>query len=434
MPQNSFLQGAQVGLGIANLQENRRSDNLNRDLRYQELKSQDALRRVHERVAAQELELKMQRHAQEIDFQANMAKGTAAYAAATAETIPFIGPPELGQEEGFVPNPNRMSEGAAFLKFIVPAVANSPYAKDTPEVMSNFVMNQVRKQTEERRAKEAGFQPSVITVPDDKGGDPVRFGITSPRSAQVLPQPKNQLTEQERAARAKTMGLEPSGLNAEGEANYSRPQGKRITRLRPDGTTEIIEGATSGDLNAADRSDLRQRTIKLEDTARRIQPLIENADKIFGAKALAGTVIVDRALANLSPNLVEGQRVQGRAAARYAFEGLIRSLTEGQGALSNQDVKRIRGLFPELGNVEELLENPARSKQILKSLQKQLARDASTDARMLGESPTPEVLRHADPAYLLEEFRAKRITSDQFREAINKNVHQEDAKALLDGM
>lgn len=394
-----FLQGIQTG---ANL----RSD----QLRLQELRSQATFRRLQEQRAAKELEFLIQQNDQRVQRQADMQKANARFELFNAPVVPV--PSAVGAI--MVPNPMKApTTGHAFMQAFGPTAQTPEEAARIAQTGTMLTMKPMADQALIAQ-REAQTKLSEARIEDLRTKD------------------QSLLTEEERAARAKQQGLVPSGLDEKGRTSFSRPNTKQVIRALPGGGFEVISGATDSDISSADRSNLKQRTIKLEDTARRIQPLVDQADKLFGPKALAGTVVVDRFLANFNPNLVEGQRVQGRQAARYAFEGLIRSLTEGQGALSNRDVERIQGLFPDLGKVDELLENPARARQLLKSLQKQLSRDAATDARMLGESPTPDVLRHADPAFLLEEFRAKRITSEQFREAINKNVHAEDAKALLD--
>lgn len=208
------------------------------------------------------------------------------------------------------------------------------------------------------------------------------------------------------------------------------PRGN-IIRTMPDGTTEVIMGTNVNDLTPNQRGNNRQQALKLEDAARRLGDIIPKVNEIFGAANATKTLVVDRILSQAIPGLADGQRIQGRAAAGMAIEGLIRSLSEGQGALSNADVQRLTSKFPALNNPQELIESPERAKQVLIALQKEFSRDAYNRVRLLGDSPTDEVLRLLDPMFVLQEFQGNRLTKEQYQKAINNTVHAEELNELI---
>lgn len=209
------------------------------------------------------------------------------------------------------------------------------------------------------------------------------------------------------------------------------PRGN-IIRTNADGSTEVIMGANVGDLTPSQRGVNKQQSMKLEDTARRIGEIVPKVNEIFGPLAASKTIVVDRVLANLVPGLADGQRIQGRVAAGMVMEGMIRSLSEGQGQLSNQDIQRLKSKFPELNNLGEIVESPERAKGILIGLQKELVRDAYGRNRILGEKPSDEMLSLLDPAFVIEEFKAGRLTPEQVKKAGDTTIHAEELQKLLE--
>jgi hypothetical protein len=418
-------------------------------MRMQELKSQQAYRQLQERQLAQTLAVQMEQHDLEVQRRADMTKALARVAADTSEAIevPVDGPPTAdGMAPGtaLIPNPQRMSVPDAYQKHVLPII--SQYDK-TGAVTGNVLADLARMRQEQ-------FQPGFETVADPRTGREYSSFRSSRNSAQLVHQPEPvEFTDPntgkpvgaiqqgnttkfmpQQGAIAKRMGATAANEEAK-KAPHLAIQNPNA----PEGFL-MIDPARRGEFEAqsqltpADRSDLTQRITKLTDTAQRLNPLIENADKIFGPKALAGTVVVDRVLANFNPKLAVGQRIQGREAARFAIEGLIRSMNEGQGAPSDQDRKRIEALFPELGNVEELLDNPTRASEIFRGLQKELARDAVVNAHMMGQKPPREAWQHASPAFLLEQLKSKRIDRETFIDVIDNNVHKSEVQAVLNSL
>lgn len=263
-----------------------------------------------------------------------------------------------------------------------------------------------------------------------KTGD-IDIGLKEQTAASSTSDIKNQQFETALQSRIRSLPVgSPERIQAEEELSQFRaktmPRGT-IIRTNPDGSQEIVMGApTGGDMTTAQEGTARIQAQRLTDTARRINEIIPMADQIFGPKAAIGTVVVDRTLANLVPGLIEGQRVEGRAKAGLVIEGLIRNLSEGQGALSNQDVKRLQAKFPELNNPEELIESPARAKIILKAIQKEVARDAYGRQRLVGSTIDAETLQFLDPTFLVEEYQRGRITKEQLSQAIESSPYVDE--------
>lgn len=270
--------------------------------------------------------------------------------------------------------------------------------------------------------QELGDVGTLKTEIDPTTGRPITIMQTGPRTARPLLDTEGAIRNRQTA-----MALHKQAEDAR-ELSIPNPDAPGLRMIDPN---RFEEFSARSRFTPGDVSTIEQRIVKREETARRFVPLIERAETIFGPKAITGTVIVDRVLANVNPKWVEGQRVQGREAARFVLENIFQSLSEGQGRLSDQDVERYRALAPELGNIKELIaENPERARQVLQRLQKEIARDAISDMRMLGRQPSESVLIMADPEYLIEEVKNGRLSTEVFRRAFNNNVHKADVQRL----
>lgn len=113
---SEFLSGFQVGANVAN-------DAMNRNLRMQELRSQEALRRVQERAAVERMSLLMQKFDMEIQDRANVQKATVQFEALIAPTIRT----EDGTE---VPNPMKMPAGSAAIQSFLKLAKDGKQATD----------------------------------------------------------------------------------------------------------------------------------------------------------------------------------------------------------------------------------------------------------------------------------------------------------------
>jgi hypothetical protein len=440
---DSYNQAVASGLQMGLAAGAQRAD---RALRMQQLQSQAALQRMQEQRLAQELAIRMDAHDQEVQRRADMTKALARVAVDTAPALelPLEGPVQEGMPPlGSIPNPKAMFLEDALGKHVLPVLfQHDPTGNAGFNALADIArMKQERQQgrfqpgfetfTDPRTGRQySGFrgsenstqlvhQPEIVSLTDPNTGKPVSL-VQQGNTSKNLPQTGN-ITARMGATAANALAKEAPHLSI---PNPDAPGFRMIDPERWD------EYERQSRITPADRSKLEQRIVKLQDTTRRLQSISEQAENIFGPKALAGTIVVDRVLATMNPSLAVGQRIQGREAARYTMEGLVRSLTQGQGALSNQDVNRIYAMFPELGRPAELANNPARSRAIISQLQKQLALDEITDAQVLGRKPSIEALTYVDPAYLIEELEKGRIQPEVFRRAFNDNVHKADVEAL----
>lgn len=142
-----FLQGFQVGSGVA--------------LQRQQLQSQAAYRRLQEQQIAQAMALKMQENALQNQFRAEMATAMQAFQDVTAEQImvPMEGQEGLGGMNAPlmpVKNPNPMRKIDAAMQTIVPVVAK--YQPDkVGSVVNNLLVNEVRE-------RELGVREKALTT------------------------------------------------------------------------------------------------------------------------------------------------------------------------------------------------------------------------------------------------------------------------------
>lgn len=114
---------------------------MNRNLRMQELRSQQALTRVRERAAVQEMELMMQQNDLQIQYRADMTKAMSNARLAASPTIPVPGPDGSGTFE--MPNPKAISQEDAAFQFVLPVVAK--YEPDkVPSVLQNIATAKYR--------------------------------------------------------------------------------------------------------------------------------------------------------------------------------------------------------------------------------------------------------------------------------------------------
>jgi hypothetical protein len=440
---DSYNQAVASGLQMGLAAGAQRAD---RALRMQQLQSQAALQRMQEERLAKDLAMRMAEYDVSVQERADMAKAMARVDLQSQPElqVPAEGPAEMGGQAptAFLPNPAHVPLDQSLLQNLLPVVA-----KYRPGEVDNFVSNIAMlpyRQAQAQRWNQAGpgeihtvegpdgQKLNVLVPPPGKGANKLvgtgapnivnqdgrAFSIDAAGVAKPLPPDVG-----------KRMGAAASNALAKEAPHLSipNPDAPGFRMIDPERWDEYERQSR---ITPADRSKLEQRIVKLQDTTRRLQNISEQAENIFGPKALAGTIVVDRVLATMNPSLAVGQRIQGREAARYTMEGLVRSLTQGQGALSNQDVNRIYAMFPELGRPAELANNPARSRAIISQLQKQLALDEITDAQVLGRKPSIEALTYVDPAYLIEELEKGRIQPEVFRRAFNDNVHKADVEAL----
>lgn len=200
-------------------------------------------------------------------------------------------------------------------------------------------------------------------------------------------------------------------------------------KVNPDGSSEFVKGISpKADTTAT--QNLKAQALGLTDTAKQIQTsLLPNLENIYGPKATLGNFVVDKSFANLNPDLAVGQRIAGREAARYLYQGVLRQLNHNQRVNATQE-KELKNAFPALEGLAGMHESPADAKAILQQLQKQLSRDSYVKQRLLGEPADPETLQFLDPKFLVDEVKAGRLSEETAISAMQKSPFQDEIKAL----
>lgn len=203
-----------------------------------------------------------------------------------------------------------------------------------------------------------------------------------------------------------------------------------MIKTNPDGSMEFQQGAAPKGDNA-NVQKLKEQTLGLTDTAKQIQTsLLPNLENIYGPKATLGNFVVDKSFANINPDLAVGQRIAGREAARYLYQGVLRQLNHNQRVNAQQE-KELKNAFPALEGLAGMHESPADAKVILQQLQKQLARDSYVKQRLIGDQPDTETLQFLDPKFLVDEVKAGRLSEENATNAMSQSPFQDEIKALV---
>jgi hypothetical protein len=140
---DSWLRGIQIGADLVNNAMAQRA-------RVQDLKSQEALRRVQERAAVQQMARLFEEHQRKIEYAAAMEKAVGAANIAMSPVIPVPG-------FGVMPNPNPLTDTQAAMRFVLPTIAKFEPEKVQP-AMEGIAL------TEARRAAEARMEKSLTTA------------------------------------------------------------------------------------------------------------------------------------------------------------------------------------------------------------------------------------------------------------------------------
>lgn len=206
------------------------------------------------------------------------------------------------------------------------------------------------------------------------------------------------------------------------------PLGSQLTFKSPDGTTMTQQVGRQSKVTGdnPETQKLKEQSMGLTDTAKQIQTtILPNLENIYGPKSTLGNFVVDKGFSNLNPELAVGQRIAGREAAKYLYQGVLRQLNKGQ-RVNAQEQKQLEDTFPALNGLKGMHESPADAKAILQQLQKQVSRDAYLKQRMTGSRPDPETLQYLEPSFILDEVRAGRISVDEASNAFKTSAFQND--------
>lgn len=171
-PLGSMTAGTQSGLQIAHAM----LANRDQDLRMQELRSQDALRRMTEQHIAQQMQYATEAHDLAIQERADLAKAMARVQLETAPTIDasLIGPPQAGQGDdlgiGQIKNPNQVPFERSMMNNVLPVIG-----KYRPQEVPAFVQDMAMypyRQAEAKR-QEALAQKALSDIGRPKPFSPV---------------------------------------------------------------------------------------------------------------------------------------------------------------------------------------------------------------------------------------------------------------------
>lgn len=265
-----FLQGFQVGAGLA-------GDVMDRNARLQEARSRDALRRVQEQAAVQQLQLTMEQNNLAIQERADMAKAVSAARAATQETIQVPGLDGEGTFE--IPNPSPLSQEEAAFRHVLPVVAQ--YRPDrVPNVIESIAMAKYRQ----------GHTPTSrsVTMPD---GRTIQGVMTSP----------NQFTP------------------------VVDPTIEQVTDPTTGAVRPILRtGLTGAKSLPADVAQRQQEAFRRTQMADQLSFIQKNAPKVYADLFASAPIDPETAMPQVTPEAIAA------AAKNAGFQGGTQSQMEGQ--------------------------------------------------------------------------------------------------------
>jgi hypothetical protein len=242
---------------------------------------------------------------------------------------------------------------------------------------------------------------------------------------------KPPLGNDERKAIADKHGLRVSDVGPRGELDFGVvPQGMNRRVIDP-ATGNVIFEETTGDmgqLTTSQAGTITQTISKLGSGLDRISEIIPNVESIFGPANMLGEVVIDRTLSNFFPDLAEGTRISGRQLFRTFRESMFQGLSEGQGRLSDQDVERLRSLFPK---EDTLIESPANAKIQLETFRQELGREIVEKAKLTGAPVPDKALASMSPKTLALMLQNGEITPEQFKIGWDQNVNARQKSAYI---
>ncbi len=187
-PGDTFLKGYQIGLEGS--------------LRRQQLESQRELQKQQMAATAQHMALLLDQHNQQVQYQADMSKATAAALMESATPSPRDTTNDPGGESSdpsqgisIQSNPNSIEFLNAFAKNALPVVAKyqPDKVRDFQASITSDALNLAKAQDELKKARdEASFKPGYATTINPDTGKPETFWQGGPKSGQRIVQPSMQ--------------------------------------------------------------------------------------------------------------------------------------------------------------------------------------------------------------------------------------------------
>ncbi len=191
-------------------------------LRYQQLQSEAAYRRLQEQQLAQAMALQMEQHDLAVQERADMTKAMARVQMQSARMLPAPadGPPEAGasQPTAFLPNPEYMPLDQALMQNVLPVVG-----KYRPQEVDNFVSNVAMLPYRQALAQKA--QQAQVAKPFSPIGKlQADRDAAMQRGDQAAADEIDKVIEQQQSGRA---GIEPEALRV--IRAYEERTGKRLS-------------------------------------------------------------------------------------------------------------------------------------------------------------------------------------------------------------
>lgn len=339
MADDTFLQGAQLGANIVNQGWQRRE-------RMMQLRAEEAMQRIRERETAdrmavmmEELEMKRRAEQREIDL---LAAGKKIH-------------DEL-LEQG-------MSNDEAMAASIAPMSRISP---ETAFKLSQSYGNLKRAQME---GKPTPLDPSQVAANEARASASLAAADAS-------------------KARAKVDEARVAG---------TLPQRGMIIKTNPDGSTEVITNADTGNPDALTKTNFSQvqqtqaSAMDMIDSANRLLPLIDN--ETIGVQAFAESWIKDRILAQRFPELASEKRAKAEVIAA-SLRSAVANTLKTPGPLAEAERKEILRGFPQ---INEPLNSPKKAKEAIEQSREMAATIALVTANKMKSSvPKDAVLVLSD--------------------------------------
>lgn len=374
---NEILEGFQVGFGAS--------------MRMQELRSQEAARRMRERAVAQEMEMMMEKRDLQIQYRADMAKAVGAAQMRASETVPVMGPNGV---VGQTKNPNPISQEDAAFQHVLPVIAKYEPEK-VPEALRAIATSKYQQRQNEDFTPTSGS----VTTPD---GRTIPFVKTSPRSAQLVGESTVETITDPTTGkgvsgvRSATGAFKPLPQNIEQRqiAKWALDKAPELMEMREDGTAFLPPQNFN---EAARRSGLGQ-TFKTQmlDQMQAAGGAFETGQKLLGLLTpenvgVRGAVsrLKDATLGQINPNMKTGTSSEMLATSKAFMAGLVRALRSD----GNIGIQEREELIAGMPTPDKLLSSVQDSKVKLAAQLELAAIKSRASANALGKPITPYFLK-----------------------------------------
>lgn len=294
-------------------------------LRIQELRSQEAMRRLQERQVAQRVQLEMEQNNLAIQYRADMEK---ALRQTQLETSPVV--PVPGSPFGVMPNPNPISEDRALLKNVAPVLG-----KYQPDKLAPFVQDVATMRYRQQ------FEPEMSVMTDPVTGEQRTVFRSGRGSARLVPpsveqRQQRQFSRQEMAkmvdwVRDKAPRL-MGRLTRDAEGNM----------VVPDDIIPLVSEAA--EITTETRTDVEKQSRAADiglmelDKARKA---VESTPQAFGVKGIVGEKVeqVRSQFGSTKTPITEA-----RHQAAVTFVNIAKSLRVDSGNMSRYELNQLESI------------------------------------------------------------------------------------------